>query len=229
MGWLELPSGGKSTKSWLENPLDGSELRFIAWKITDFYKCLWSIFQHAMFDYRSVGMVALFFFGESTDREDGWEQTNNFLYKTSSSNILLAAYLNPVLQGAHPLFIWTSSSYCQPIPKIHPLGVCHVAACMFMVVDNQIIWVNLITSSLRPHHRWWLVRWIIPKRPYFRLANYCNFHRIIHKCFRCCGVFHCSRKPHCPGFPRWWLGERLVNWIMISYKPIKENWFLSCA
>ena len=36
----------------------------------------------------------------------------------------------------------------------------------------------IITTSLQPHHRWWLVRWIIPKWPYFRLVNYANLPRM---------------------------------------------------
>ena len=35
----------------------------------------------------------------------------------------------------------------------------------------------IITTSLRPHYRWWLARWIISKWSYFRLVNYSNLPR----------------------------------------------------
>ena len=36
------------------------------------------------------------------------------------------------------------------------------------------IWVNLITTSLRPHWESWFIREIIPKWPYFRFVKYYN-------------------------------------------------------
>ena len=35
----------------------------------------------------------------------------------------------------------------------------------------------IITTSLRPHHRWWIVRGIISKWPWFRLVKYYNLPR----------------------------------------------------
>ena len=39
---------------------------------------------------------------------------------------------------------------------------------------NSMISGEIITTSLRPHHRWWSVREIIPKWPSFSLVNYSN-------------------------------------------------------
>ena len=44
-------------------------------------------------------------------------------------------------------------------------------------ISSGYIWVNFITTSLRPHHKWWLVREIIPKWPEFRLVKYYNLPR----------------------------------------------------
>ena len=48
------------------------------------------------------------------------------------------------------------------------------------MLNDVCIWIyiyisgQIITTSLRPHWEWWLVREIIPKWPYFRLVNYYN-------------------------------------------------------
>ena len=49
----------------------------------------------------------------------------------------------------------------------------------YMILYVCILHISglIMTASLWPHHRWWLVRGIIPKWPQFKLVKYSHLHR----------------------------------------------------
>ena len=59
--------------------------------------------------------------------------------------------------------------------NIHDMPM--ISPCSWLISPSLMvvyIYINIITTSLRPHWEWWLVEVTIPKWLYFRLVNYCN-------------------------------------------------------
>ena len=97
------------------------------------------------------------------------------------------------------------------------------------------IWVNYQDLSQRPHRRWWLVRWVIPKWPYSASciiviypAPWFKPLQLEHSQFPCL-IIHCHSNFHrhiIDAFPRNWNGADLIiqiGWVFWWGKRLRCN------
>ena len=87
----------------------------------------------------------------------------------------------------------------------------------------------------RPHHRWWLVRWIIPKLLYFRLVNYCNLPTSILEAMlkpkwveRCCQLAPVLTHIACWDLVHIFLALKITAKTRTQLKCPCKYWWLEC-